>query len=88
LSEHGAQIVGKVTDTGIGISTEELTRIFQEFYRSEAAKAEVELGTGLGLSIVDQIIKAYHGSIQVDSTPGQGSTFTIILPSATPAENS
>ncbi len=80
LTEQDGQMVTTVADSGIGISTEELGRIFQEFYRSEAAKALVELGTGLGLSIVNQIVKIYRGTVQVDSVPGQGSTFTVCLP--------
>jgi signal transduction histidine kinase len=80
LSEGEGLIVSSVRDSGIGISTEELSRLFQEFYRSESAQAEVPLGTGLGLPIVNQIVKNYQGTIQVDSTPGQGSTFTIRLP--------
>jgi signal transduction histidine kinase len=84
LTEQGRQIIGTVADTGIGISIEELGRIFQEFYRSEAAKEQVALGTGLGLSIVNQIVKTYQGAIQVDSAPGQGSTFTFRLPKVAP----
>ncbi len=80
LTEQDGHVVGAVADSGIGISTEDLGRIFQEFYRSEAAKAQVELGTGLGLAIVNQILKIYRGTIQVDSVPGQGSTFTFYLP--------
>jgi signal transduction histidine kinase len=80
LSEQDEKIVTTVTDTGIGISSEELPRIFQEFYRTKAAKAEVELGTGLGLPIVDQIVKIYRGTIEVDSMPDQGSTFIVHLP--------
>ncbi len=80
LAENDGLIVSKVADTGIGVSTEELGRIFQEFYRSEAAQNQVQLGTGLGLPIVSQIVKTYQGTIQVDSTPGQGSTFTVCLP--------
>jgi signal transduction histidine kinase len=82
LDEQDGQMVTVVSDTGIGISTEEVTRIFQDFYRSEEAKAEVELGTGLGLPIVNQVVKLYQGTIRVDSTPGQGSSFTISLPLA------
>jgi signal transduction histidine kinase len=82
LDERKDQMVTVVSDTGIGISTEEITRIFQDFYRSEAAKAVVELGTGLGLPIVDQVVKIYQGTIRVDATPGQGSSFTITLPLA------
>ena len=80
LEEQDGQLVTAVSDTGIGISTEELARIFEEFYRSEAAKAEVPLGTGLGLAIVNQIVKVYQGTIEVDSAPGKGSKFTITLP--------
>jgi len=80
LSEQDGQMVSRVTDTGIGIPTEELARIFQEFYRSEAAKAQVELGTGLGLPIASQIVKVCRGTMDVDSTPGQGTTFSVRLP--------
>jgi signal transduction histidine kinase len=80
LAERDGQVVTAVTDTGIGITTEELGRIFQEFYRSETAKGQVEVGTGLGLAIVNQLVKAYQGTIEVDSAPEQGSTFTICLP--------
>jgi signal transduction histidine kinase len=80
LAEEEGQAVTRVADTGIGISTEELAQIFQEFYRSESAKAEVPLGTGLGLPIVNQIVKNYDGTIQVDSGPGQGATFVVRLP--------
>ena len=82
LDEQDGQMVTVVSDTGIGISTEEVTRIFQDFYRSEAAKAEVELGTGLGLPIVNQVVRIYQGTIRVDSMPGQGSSFTVTLPLA------
>ncbi len=84
LTEREGQMVSTITDTGIGISTEELTRIFQEFYRSESARAEVELGTGLGLSIVDQMLKVHEGRIVVDSIPGEGTTFSVYLPAVTP----
>jgi signal transduction histidine kinase len=83
LSEEQGVVIGKVIDTGIGIATEELARIFQEFYRSESAQAQVPLGTGLGLPIVNQIVKTYQGKIQVDSAPGQGTTFTVSLPIST-----
>ena len=80
LAEEGDDVVIKVADSGLGVSTEDLTRIFQEFYRSERAKEQVSLGTGLGLPIVNQIVEIYQGTIRVDSTPGQGSTFTVRLP--------
>jgi signal transduction histidine kinase len=84
LDQQDRDVLLRVADSGIGLSTDELTRIFQEFYRTEAAKEQVALGTGLGLPIVNQVVKLYQGSIQVDSTPGQGSTFTVRLPMAPP----
>jgi signal transduction histidine kinase len=91
LDRQEGQLLTTVSDTGIGISTDELTRIFQEFYRSEAAKEVMALGTGLGLPIVHQIVQIYHGGIEVDSTAGEGSTFstfTVRLPlTPQPASN-
>jgi signal transduction histidine kinase len=80
LAEEEDEVVTTVADSGTGISTEDVTRIFQEFYRSERAKEQVSLGTGLGLPIVNQIVEIYQGTIWVDSTPGQGSRFTVRLP--------
>ena len=80
LSEQNGQMVSRVADTGIGVSAEELARIFQEFYRSEPAKAEVELGTGLGLPIANQVVKLYQGTMEVGSVPGQGTAFSVKLP--------
>ena len=68
-----------VSDTGIGMSEEELTMIFEEFYRGTLAKEKYE-GTGLGLSIVKEIVEGHGGRIEVESTPGKGSHFTVILP--------
>jgi signal transduction histidine kinase len=80
LDDEGDQIVARVRDTGIGISTEEMTRIFQDFYRGPRAREQVEFGTGLGLPIVHQIVQFYGGSVHVDSTQAEGSTFTVKLP--------
>lgn len=85
LDEQEGWLVAAVADTGIGISDEDLRCVFQEFYRSESAKAIGDPGTGLGLPIVDQIVRLYDGTIQVDSTPGQGTTFTVRLPVAGPS---
>ena len=71
---------GTVSDTGIGIAPEELPRIFEEFYRTEAAKSMEETGTGLGLPIVQLILSLYGGTIAIDSTPGKGSSFRFTLP--------
>ena len=84
LDEQDGRLVTSVTDTGIGVSTDQVSRIFEEFYRSDSAREQVELGTGLGLPIVNQVVKIYQGTIQVDSSPGEGSTFQIQLPLASP----
>lgn len=74
------QIVGTVRDTGIGLSTNEIPRIFEDFHRTDAAKDQQELGSGLGMSIIESILEQYKGSLEVESEPGQGSTFTFTLP--------
>jgi two-component system sensor histidine kinase/response regulator len=84
LGLEDGQIRTQVSDTGIGISTEELTRVFQEFYRSESAREQVPFGTGLGLAIVNQVVQIYRGTIQVESKPGEGSTITTRFPAAQP----
>jgi signal transduction histidine kinase len=75
-------LIGTVSDTGIGMTTEEIPRIFEEFYRTEAAKAMQETGTGLGLPIVQHIVSMYGGSMQLESVISQGSTFRFSLPLA------
>jgi signal transduction histidine kinase len=77
--EENGDVVGTVKDTGIGMPAEEIPRIFDEFYRAEAAKARAQ-GTGLGLSIVKRVLDLYGGRIHVESEPGKGSTFTFSLP--------
>ncbi len=69
-----------VEDQGIGMDKQEVRRIFERFYRTRKAEQTGEAGTGIGLSIVEQIVAQHGGSIVVDSTPGKGSRFTLILP--------
>ncbi|HUU26606.1 MAG TPA: HAMP domain-containing sensor histidine kinase [archaeon] len=76
---NGEFIELSVTDTGIGMSEEEQEMIFEEFYRGAQAKDKYE-GTGLGLSIVWEIVDGHGGMIEVESTPGKGSRFTVTLP--------
>jgi signal transduction histidine kinase len=75
-----AVITGTVIDTGIGITAEEIPRIFEEFYRTGEAKSMQETGTGLGLSIIQQILSLYRGNLEIESVPQQGSTFRFTLP--------
>ncbi|MBE9107625.1 two-component sensor histidine kinase [Nostoc sp. B(2019)] len=77
-NDHYAVI--KVQDTGIGIPKNELTRIFDRFYRVSSDRSRSTGGSGLGLAIVQAIIQSHHGSIDVQSNLGEGSTFTIKLP--------
>jgi two-component system sensor histidine kinase/response regulator len=74
------QVIGAVSDTGIGVATEDISRIFEDFYRTEEAKAMQETGTGLGLPIVQQVVEKYGGTVEVESVEGQGSTFRFTLP--------
>jgi signal transduction histidine kinase len=73
-------IVMTVQDTGIGISAGELPLIFNHFYRTNVARQMVADGTGLGLAIVKQIVALHSGSIEAESTPGQGSLFRVRFP--------
>lgn len=69
-----------VKDSGIGIPNEEKTNIFKRFYQKrDGAKRQSE-GTGIGLSIVKELVELHHGTIELDSTLGVGSTFTILIP--------
>ncbi len=70
----------RIRDTGIGISAEELPRIFDRFYQVESHLTRQHGGIGLGLSIAKAMIELHGGRIWAESTPGKGSTFTILLP--------
>ncbi|MGH7637028.1 MAG: sensor histidine kinase, partial [Gemmatimonadaceae bacterium] len=76
--EHGVQM--EVHDTGAGIPPEQVPRIFEKFYQADNQAAAAGIGTGLGLAIARQIVEAHNGTIECDSTPGVGTTFTIVLP--------
>ena len=67
-----------ITDTGIGIPPEELNHIFVRFYKTDRSRSSK--GNGLGLAIVKQIITIHHGTIEVKSTVGKGTTITVTLP--------
>jgi two-component system phosphate regulon sensor histidine kinase PhoR len=69
-----------VQDFGVGIGKEEKDKIFERFYRGGDELTRTVKGSGLGLTLVKQIVDAHKGSVQVESEPGQGSTFSIKLP--------
>jgi signal transduction histidine kinase len=70
----------QVSDTGEGISAEHLPHLFERFYRVEVARSRASGGTGLGLSIALAIVRGHRGWIDVDTMPGEGTTFTVWLP--------
>ena len=70
----------KVTDTGIGISEEAQSRVFERFFRVDKARTRETGGSGLGLAITKEIVDKHHGSIKVHSKEGEGTTFTVRIP--------
>src|SRR5262249_32980057 len=71
-----------VWDTGIGMSSEQIARLFRPFTQLESATAQEHQGTGLGLVLADQMAKLHKGRIDVESEPGHGSRFTVSIPSS------
>lgn len=82
VSRRGKLASLEVADTGIGIPEDQIPLVFERFYRVESSRAEE--GSGLGLSIARQVAVAHGGTIEVKSTPGKGSTFTLLLPERAP----
>ncbi len=73
-------VVIAIQDFGIGISKDEIGKVFERFYRGGSELTRTVKGTGLGLTLVKQIVEAHHGAVHVESEPGQGSTFSMRLP--------
>jgi signal transduction histidine kinase len=80
LRSEGPLASLRVADSGIGLSPDERKNVFERFYRSAEARSRGEGGSGLGLCIARSIVEAHGGKIQLESAPGQGSTFTVLLP--------
>jgi two-component system OmpR family sensor kinase len=77
----------EVRDRGPGLTTEQAERVFERFYRTDKARSRAQGGTGLGLSIVAAITAAHGGSVEVDTEPGVGATFRVLLPLAAGARD-
>ncbi len=93
LERYRDRAVLEVTDTGVGIPAQHLDRIFERFYTVDRSRSRERGGTGLGLAIVKHVALAHGGSVRVESTPGVGSKFKLVLPlagapsAAAPAES-
>ena len=79
-SGNGDLLSVEISDTGIGIPSSDVARIFDVFYRSDNAKLAEEVSSGVGLYIVKQIVEVHGGTIRVKSKEGEGTTFTVVLP--------
>ena len=80
IRRDGSSILTTVSDTGCGITAEDLPKLFQEFYRSNDPVNQQIRGTGLGLALVKRIVEAHQGRIWVTSEKQKGSTFSVSLP--------
>jgi two-component system sensor histidine kinase BaeS len=82
----GDDIVLTVADTGTGIAPENLSHVFERFWRADQSRSRRTGGSGLGLSIVRDLVAAHDGTVDAASEPGAGSVFTLRLPNSGPPE--
>ena len=73
-----------VSDTGIGIAPDQQERVFERFYRVDKSHSKASGGTGLGLSIVKHAVAYHHGTLDLESQPGKGTTITVTIPKKKP----
>jgi two-component system OmpR family sensor kinase len=82
LERSGKSAILRVADSGSGLDDDELTHIFERFYRADPSRARSSGGAGLGLAIVSAVVGAHGGTVHAESTPGTGTTFAVELPLA------
>lgn len=80
IAQEGEEVTVAVSDRGIGIAPEDIPRLFDRFTQGDMSSTRAFGGVGIGLFVADQIVRAHGGRIDVESTPGKGSTFTIRIP--------
>lgn len=80
ILQDARHAIVRIADTGIGISPEDQTRVFERFFKADRAHSRRYSGSGMGLSIVKQIVTLHHGDIQVDSKLGEGTAITVTMP--------
>jgi signal transduction histidine kinase len=85
INGRGRQVEVRVSDEGIGITPDDLPKVFSDFHQLDGSETRAYGGLGLGLAFVQRIIEAHQGEITVESEPDQGTTFTIRIPAATAA---
>ncbi|MFD0540019.1 sensor histidine kinase [Actinomadura luteofluorescens] len=81
LRDELAAVVA-VADQGPGLAPDQVERVFERFYRSDEGRSRDDGGAGLGLAIVAALVAAHEGVVRADSTPGEGATFSVVLPLA------
>ena len=79
LRDGEQQVQLSVRDTGIGIGSEDISRLFERFHRVEGARARTQEGSGIGLALVNDLVRLHGGAVDVTSEPGEGTTFTVTL---------
>jgi signal transduction histidine kinase len=84
VDSDGTEVALRVSDTGIGIPSRDISRIFERFYRVDRARSRETGGTGLGLAIVKHVVENHGGTLEVESELGRGTTFRVRLPATSP----
>ena len=80
MERENGRLAIRVRDRGLGVTPEERKEIFRKFVRGSSAKQVEGKGTGIGLAMVNHIVEAHGGELKLESRPGEGSTFSILLP--------